>query len=340
GHSLGGYLAAAVKQSYAQATEAYLYNAPGVGGLLGNLADAVSSALGLNNVAPDSIWNLRGSEGFPLISGLGFQLGTSISIQTEASGNNHSISLLTDALAVYSAYSQLAPNLNQEQLSKLIDAFGSTKDIGGSNGKTLESALDALRVILLDPENGKIALSENQKTETGNRDKFYENLYGLQNSDQFKDSADKVQLTLLSDLSPGAIISKIESNDQGGLATRFALLALNPFVLEGEKIDYGAFNTNGELDLFSPDSGTGTLTSSYLVDRMTMLIRKNWFNIEDKNPLDSSVTFSSSNHSYQNINDSLESGADIAKFDTLIAVGRHGASDVRQSRDNDLTILF
>ena len=134
-------MAAAVKQGYAQATEAYLYNAPGVGGLLGNLADAVSGALDLNNVASDSIWNLRGSEGFPLISGLGFQLGTSISIQTEASGNNHSISLLTDALTVYSVYSQLAPSLNQEQLDKLIDAFGSTKDVtGASNSKTLESA--------------------------------------------------------------------------------------------------------------------------------------------------------------------------------------------------------
>jgi len=170
----------------------------------------------------------------------------------------------------------------------------------------LESALDALRVILLNPENGTIALSESQKTETGNRDKFYENLYELQNSGPFKDSADKVQLTLLSDLSPGAIINKIESNDQVGLATRFALLTLNPFILEGEKIDYGAFNTNGELDLFNPDSGTGTLTSSYLVDRMTMLVRKNWFNIEDKNPLDSSASFSSSNHSYQNINDYFE----------------------------------
>ncbi|QOJ23460.1 MAG: hypothetical protein HRU78_07155 [Gammaproteobacteria bacterium] len=89
---------------------------------------------------------------------------------------------------------------------------------------------------MLDPENGKIALSESRKTETGNRDKFYENLYGLQNSDQFKDSADKVQLTLLSDLSPGAIISKIESNDQGGLATRFALLALNPLFWKEKKL--------------------------------------------------------------------------------------------------------
>ncbi|MBS0423626.1 MAG: hypothetical protein JSR71_04170 [Proteobacteria bacterium] len=87
GHSLGGYLAAAVKQSYAQATEAYLYNAPGVGSLLGNLADTLSDVFGLNNNAFDNVWNLRGSEGFPLISGLGFQLGTSISIQTEASNN-------------------------------------------------------------------------------------------------------------------------------------------------------------------------------------------------------------------------------------------------------------
>ncbi len=306
GHSLGGYLAAAVKQSYAQATEAYLYNAPGVGGLLGNLADAVSGALGLNNIAPDSIWNLRGSEGFPLISGLGFQLGTSLSIQTEASGNNHSISLLTDALAVYSSYSQLLPDISIEQLSKLIDAFGSTKDIGGSNGKTLESALDALRTIVLNPGNGKIALADNQKTESGSRDKFYTNLYELVNSTQFKDLSGKVQLTSLSDFSASAIIAKIESDGQQGLAARFALVALNPFILEGEGIDYGAFNTHGELDLFNPEMGTGTLTSSYLVDRMTMLMRKNWFNIEDKNPLDSTVTLSSSNHRFQNINDYFE----------------------------------
>ncbi|MBY0475857.1 MAG: hypothetical protein K2Q13_12535 [Nitrosomonas sp.] len=126
-----------------QVTEAYLYNAPGVNGLLGNLADAVSGVLGISNIAADNIWNLRGSEGFPIIAGLGYQLGLPVSIQTEASTNNHSISLLTDALPVYSVYSELALNLNQEQQSKLIDAFGSTKDMAGaSNSKTLESEFD------------------------------------------------------------------------------------------------------------------------------------------------------------------------------------------------------
>ncbi|QOJ23455.1 MAG: hypothetical protein HRU78_07130 [Gammaproteobacteria bacterium] len=220
-------------------SHAYLFNAPGLGGFTGPFINTVLDWMGLTPTYDQSkISNIVAATGISPIAGLGFDVAPPIDIVIEdqmalditdpPGARNHSQQVLTDALAVYSAYSQLAPNLNQEQLDKLIDAFGSTKDIGGSNGKTLESALDALRVILLDPENGKIALSESRKTETGNRDKFYENLYELQNNGPFKDSADKVQLTLLSDLSPGAIISKIESNDQGGLATRFALLALNP----------------------------------------------------------------------------------------------------------------
>ncbi|MBA3756286.1 MAG: hypothetical protein H0X02_08710 [Nitrosomonas sp.] len=116
------------------------------------LVDVLRSALGLSSASTDNIWNIRGSEGFPVIAGLGYQLGTAISIQTEASGNNHSISLLTDALAIQSLYSKLAPNLSQDQLNMLIDAFGSTKDVAGaSNSKTLESTLDALRTTLQNP---------------------------------------------------------------------------------------------------------------------------------------------------------------------------------------------
>jgi len=215
--------------------------------------------------------------------------------------------VLTDALAVYSVYSQLAPNLELSKLSTLIDSFGSTKDvIGASNSKALETALDALRIVILNPADGKIALAENQKTETGNRDKFYANLYELQSNTKFKELAGKAQLTLLSDLSPGDFIVKLEGNDQQGMAARFALVALNPFILEGENLDCSVFNANGALDRFDPVSGSGALTSAYLVDRMTMLMRKNWFNIEDKNPLDSTVTLSSSNHRFQNINDYFE----------------------------------
>ena len=305
GHSLGGYLAAAVKQSYSQVTEAYLYNAPGISGLLGNLVGALSSALGLSSMSADNIWNIRGSEGFPVIAGLGYQLGTAISIQTEASGNNHSISVLNDALAIQSLYSQLAPNLNQDQLNTLIDAFGSTKDIAGaSNSKTLESALDALRTIMQNPAGGKIVLDADQETTAGDRNEFYTNLKNLQDSVNLAMLANTTQLTLLTDKSASNITAMAASDGAQGLATRFALVALNPFVLEG--VDYSTFNANGALERFDPDTGAGELTSKYLADRIVMLKRKLWFNTEDKNPLDSTVASDSNNHSYQNINDYYE----------------------------------
>lgn len=220
GHSLGGYLAAAVKQNYSQVTEAYLYNAPGVSGLLGNLMDALNSALGLSSASTDNIWNIRGSEGFPVIAGLGYQLGTALSIQTEASSNNHSISLLTDALAVFATYSQLAPNLSPEQLSKLIDAFGSTKDVtGDSNNKTLESALDALRVILQNPAGGKVVLNADQETMAGDRDEFYTNLKNLQDAANLTTLANTTQLTLLSDKSASDIVAMAANDGAQGLAT-------------------------------------------------------------------------------------------------------------------------
>jgi pimeloyl-ACP methyl ester carboxylesterase len=74
GHSLGGYLATAVKSSFSQVTEGYIFNAPGVSGPLGNVADSLASVLGLSNVSTDNLWNVRSSEGISIIAGLGYQL--------------------------------------------------------------------------------------------------------------------------------------------------------------------------------------------------------------------------------------------------------------------------
>lgn len=247
GHSLGGYLAAAAKQSYTQVTDAYLYNAPGVGGLLGNLADALGSLFGMGSISPDNIWNIRGSEGFSIIAGLGYQLGTQVRIQTEATSNTHSISLLTDALAVYSLYSQLFPGQSIEQLTEIIDAFGSTKDAGLSNKNTFEFALDALRTIIQNPGNGRIVLDDTFKTVTDNRESFYVNLQNLLDHQKFKDLSGIVQVMPFLGMNAGDIFTMAAGNDAQGLATRFALTALNPFVLAGA--DYTAFNTDGALEL-------------------------------------------------------------------------------------------
>jgi pimeloyl-ACP methyl ester carboxylesterase len=187
GHSLGGYLATAVKQTYTQVTDAYLFNAPGVGGPLGNLADALTSTLGLSGTPSGNIWNIRGSEGFPAISGLGYQLGTAISIQTEAASGaglaNHSVVRLTDALAVQSLYAQLVPGLTQDKLNALVDASGATMNL------TFESALDALRVILFGPGTTQTVIDD--------RNAFYTNLYNLTSDARYTALAGTAQLTVL-----------------------------------------------------------------------------------------------------------------------------------------------
>ncbi|WMJ09929.1 calcium-binding protein [Nitrosomonas sp. sh817] len=321
GHSMGGFLAIGLADDPLftnNVSHAYLFNAPGLGGFTGPFINTVLDWMGLAPAYDQSkISNIIAATGVSPIAGLGFDVAPPVDIIIEdqmasdisnpPGARNHSQQVLTDALAIYSIFSQLAPSLELPKLSSLVDAFGSTKDvIGASNSKTLEAALDALRIIILNSADGKIALADTQKTETGNRDKFYSSLYELQNSAKFQELAGKAQLTMLSDLSPGEFITKLERNDQQGLAARFALVALNPFILENENLDYSIFNGSDALARFDPVSGNGALTSAYLVDRMTMLIRKNWFNTEDKNPLDSSVTFSSNNHSFQNINDYFE----------------------------------
>lgn len=52
GHSLGGYLAAAIGTWFSgQSNGIYTYNAPGLGGLVGNALDVFRAAFGLSNTA-------------------------------------------------------------------------------------------------------------------------------------------------------------------------------------------------------------------------------------------------------------------------------------------------
>ncbi|GKS69955.1 hypothetical protein W03_19590 [Nitrosomonas sp. PY1] len=158
GHSLGGFLATGLVDDPAFASHishAYLYNAPGTGGIVGSFADTLLGFMGLSPLGDSSkISNIEAAIGANPIAGLGFNAAPPIDIiienQTQISGSppskNHSQQALTDALAAYNAYSKLTPSLAQSQLNDLIDAFGTTENIT-SNGRTLESALDALYFI-------------------------------------------------------------------------------------------------------------------------------------------------------------------------------------------------
>lgn len=56
-----------------------------------------------------------------------------------------------------------------------------------------------------------------------------------------------------------------------GLATHYALVATNPFVLTGA--NYNAFLGNGALERFDPTGGTVKITDEYLDDRINFLER-------------------------------------------------------------------
>src|SRR5690606_17585944 len=145
---------------------------------------------------------------------------------------------------VQALYAKLIPALTADQLNALIDAFGSAKDTTGTPiAKTLESALDALRTIILNPGN-----------ETPeDREVLYSHLNSLQNSQEFSGLSGAAQLIPLPGLSSGEMITMATANSAQGLAARYALTTLNPFVLKGA--DYSVLNNTGALDRFQSASG-------------------------------------------------------------------------------------
>jgi hypothetical protein len=179
GHSLGGFLAIGIAADFSsKVSHAYLFNAPGVDGVLA----PVLSALGVgtaNTPDPSKISNIKASAGLSPIAGLGTQVSPPIWVEIEdqnAAGVsnppvafNHSQQVLTDALALHTLYATLDPTLSQDQLNALVDASGTSVD------NTLESALDALRTLILGP---------NITATSVDRDVFYTNLYAPQNSGQ------------------------------------------------------------------------------------------------------------------------------------------------------------
>ncbi|MBU1340155.1 MAG: hypothetical protein KKE44_05140 [Proteobacteria bacterium] len=72
GHSLGGYVATAIKTCFTESSDVYTFNGPGVGGLAGNVfdlaGDAFKAAFDLPDIAlVDGIKNIRGSAGLSVI---------------------------------------------------------------------------------------------------------------------------------------------------------------------------------------------------------------------------------------------------------------------------------
>ena len=80
---------------------------------------------------------------------------------------------------------------------------------------------------------------------------------------------------------PEQISSLAASPGSEGRAYRYALRALNPFVITGA--DYSQFDHAGELDLLDAQSGQGAMSSQYLNDRSRMLHALMQSNLQENN---------------------------------------------------------
>jgi Ca2+-binding RTX toxin-like protein len=70
---------------------------------------------------------------------------------------------------------------------------------------------------------------------------------------------------------PQTVLDAASGASGDALAYRYALLHLNPFAVTGNPEMYAPHNGAGELDLYDPDTGKGTLTTDYLQDRADFL---------------------------------------------------------------------
>jgi pimeloyl-ACP methyl ester carboxylesterase len=275
GHSLGGYLVTALTADFAaNVTQTYLYNAPGLNGVLGGATAAILEAFGITApVDPSRVFNIKADAGISPIAGLGAQVAATIAIHIEnqflsdvsdpPGAFNHSQQILTDALAVYPLFAELSPTLSVEQITAILKADSN------QNAATLESAVQAL---------AKLYLPGTPDIPRENRDALYTAMYDLQQNTLFQQDAGLVQVQPLIGLSRATLVTQAQTD----LAYRYALKELNPFALTGDDALYAPHNAHGELDLYDPATGAGTLTDAYLQDRAAFLTWANKANTEDK----------------------------------------------------------
>src|SRR5437899_1473620 len=217
GHSLGGYLAAAVALGYGPRVEAtYTFNAPGLGGNVG-AAIALRSFLGLPvDSSLGKVFNIRGTAGISLIAGIGQQLATPTYVETETHLNpidNHRIGTLTDALAIYELAGLLDPALDSEGVGRVIKGAG---NIGS------EQQEDTLRAFYRTLGISAIVASDN-------RESYWSTINDLKTNPVIRSLAGKVAMTPLA--SPG---SGIESSSKTNFGDFVALKTLSPFSLRAK----------------------------------------------------------------------------------------------------------
>ncbi len=274
GHSLGGQLAQVFGALYFpdRIDHIYTYNGAGLGGSVYRVAKAFlgDRGIGLGTMST----NIVADEGLTLSAGFGYKFGPIQKLAIEAGllVDNHSITNVTDALALYELLGQLSPDLPLESFNKILRASSNESKQG------YEKTLDILRRIFLGPDIQRTEPSF--RDDLAARDELYRNISDLKASASFKDFVSAggrpySVVSLIDSLNPAGLAQ----DDTDGIAYRYALQQLNPFAIVG--LDYAQYNRNGEIDLYNSANGLGTITPEWLQDRARFLAWKNKKNLND-----------------------------------------------------------
>ncbi|HXF92649.1 MAG TPA: hypothetical protein VNK46_07815 [Nitrospiraceae bacterium] len=268
GHSLGGFLAQAFTIDFpTNVTHAYTFNSPGFGGLLTDILDR----LGIADTAVPSglITNVLSQNGFSAAAGFGTLVGTVENIFIEETLNpitNHSIGTATDALALYDLVSRVDPHVSISFITGILNALSSV------SANSLEFGLNAFSKALLGPAAPTTAI--------GDRESYYTNLTVLRD---ILPATSPYRVDSLVEVASSTVFSQAKAATPDGLAYRYALWELNPFVVQS--VEYQALhNQDGSLDLYDATTGQGTWTLVALSDRAELLAEKIAFNQRDGSP--------------------------------------------------------
>ena len=294
GHSLGGHLAAMAERLFPNLFgQAVIFNSPGYDGptsskLTGAFlslfaAFGATPAAGFSNitslVSEDSV---PGDDRDVVTSGLtGTRFAPDIDVTTEV--NSHVIEPFMDSIAVQSLMASMNGDLSVADLGKIFEAASATASTSD------ESLLSDLYLLLkhTNPDPQLQPFSAGLATAGGieQRRFFYKAL--LQAQDVVT-ATPTLRLVSLVDVPADSLKNVAAGDDVDAMAYRYALKALNPFVVFGPGDFYQPFNQNGELNLFKPVGSTpGSLTTQYLTDRAAMLAFLTTANIKDTNNLSS-----------------------------------------------------
>lgn len=268
GHSLGGHLAMILSRMAAHAVKGvYTFVAPGFDtSLVRNYAALGSDGFFnlLRDVADRPIpgrWNQDLMHHFGVRGDVVMDIGTVPGevrmLATEGEGNGlgaaaaaHSISRITDTLALHGLFEVLDPAVDLAAVSDILRASAISK------ADRLESTLSSLGTVF----------GHDFSDSESDRETFYRNLFALRDNPQFLQTSGLVRVQSLMAGDVSVLVAK--ANDD--IAYRYALEHLDPFALTGEPSLYDSHNQGGELQLYSDSSDTG-LTEQYLRDRAELL---------------------------------------------------------------------